>query len=201
MVFCFSKPFAISASICGQLRIRVPFVAPEHALLTSPAEAAGGAGRHSAASRCRQPAPRPVLRRPGEERSLREGGLSPRTAAEPASSGAQRPVLPVLLGRRAALVSLPLPFLGRAVLRPAPYTHLEPRIHKTGVGERRRRGIPVEPNAQPASSSVQERHLPRLADKEIHTNRICRPDGALDYVGGQFYIDAAPTALEERVLC
>ena len=88
-----------------------------------------------------------------------------------------------------------------AAEHPAPYTHLEPRICKTGAGERRRRGIPVEPNAQRASSSVQERQLPRLADQEIHTNRICRPDGALDYVGGQYYMDAAPTVLEERVLC
>ena len=93
------------------------------------------------------------------------------------------------------------PAFGKAAASPAPYTHLEPRIYKTGVGERRRRGIPVEPNAQRASSSVQERHLPRLADQEIHTNRICRPDGALDCVGRQFYMDAAPTALEERVLC
>ena len=88
-----------------------------------------------------------------------------------------------------------------AAQQPAPYTHLEPRIYKTGVGERRRRGIPVEPNAQRASSSVQERHLPPLADKQIDANRICRPDGDLDFVGGQFYIDTAPTALEERVLC
>ena len=67
--------------------------------------------------------------------------------------------------------------------------------------ERCRRGISVEPNAERASSSFQERHLPRLADQQIHTNRICRPDGALDFVGGQFYIDTAPTALDERVLC
>ena len=91
--------------------------------------------------------------------------------------------------------------LTAAESRAAPYTHLEPRIYETGAGERRRRGIPVEPNAPRASSSVQERHLPRLANQEIHTNRICRPDGALDCIGRQFYIDAAPTALEERVLC
>ena len=69
-----------------------------------------------------------------------------------------------------------------------------------GLGERRRRGIPLESNAQLASSSVQERHLPRIADQTIHTNRICRSDGALDFVGGQFYTDTAPTALEERAL-
>jgi len=63
-------------------------------------EAAGAAGRHSAASRCRQPAHRPVLRRPGDGGSLREGGLSPRTTAEPASSVAQCPVLLALSRRR-----------------------------------------------------------------------------------------------------
>jgi hypothetical protein len=75
---------------CQPPKARNCVVAPGYALWTSPAEAAGGAGRHPAASRCRQPA----------RRSLGEGGLSPHRTAEPASSEAQCPVLLALFRRR-----------------------------------------------------------------------------------------------------
>jgi hypothetical protein len=57
---------------------------------------------------------------------------------------------------------------------------------KTGLSQRRRRGIFVEPGQKRFSSSVRS-DIFRTA-----VPRICRPDEAGDFIGSGFYKDVAP---------